>query len=118
MRYNTYSWFLTSFLVGLLVTSCAATSAYLTKHPESADEAEIAAAAINCVDHAVAGVILEDAAPVVLANALACAAELFAGQALSATKDAIAREVVSRQAKIIKTIRITQLYPPIVVPAH
>jgi hypothetical protein len=54
-------------------------------------------------------VILEDAAPVILAQALACAAEVFSGAALAATKDAIAREVVSRQSKIIKTIRAAQL---------
>jgi hypothetical protein len=100
---------LTALFVAVFSVSCAATSAYLTKHPDQADEAAIATAAIQCVDHAVAGVILEDAAPVILAQALACAAEVFSGAALAATKDAIAREVVSRQSKIIKTIRAAQL---------
>lgn len=96
----------------LSVSGCAATQAYLTKHPDAADEAAIAAAAIQCVDSAVAGVIVEDAAPVILAQALACAANVFSGAALEATKDAVAREVVSRQAKIIRTIRMQQLLRP------
>lgn len=100
---------LTALFVAVFSVSCAATSAYLTKHPDQAEEAAIAAAAIQCVDHAVAGVILEDAAPVILSNALACAAGLFSGQALAATEHAIATEVVSRQSKIIKTIRAAQL---------
>ena len=93
----------------VFAVSCAATSAYLTKHPDAADEAAIATAAIQCVDSAVAGVILEDAAPVILAQALACAANVFSGAALEATKEAVAREVVSRQSKIIRSIRTQQL---------
>lgn len=99
-------------IAALLTTSaCAATVAYLQRHPTDTEAAQLVASAVNCVMHAGSDIALEMNWLAVLGNALACADQLVKQggidpQLRDELDKAVHREVSRRQDKAIQRARV------------
>lgn len=96
--------------LALSLAGCATTGAYVQTHPDSAEAIEIATVAVNCVDHAVAGVVLETPWQPILVDALGCVSQLVLNQLLKPSleqpaREAVYREVTQRQDRSLQRYR-------------